>query len=211
MPGGTKMELLGKLFGERKSSNKSKAVELTNKAFHLVERGEYDSAIETLKQAIKIDSLCGDAYNELAFIYGKIGGDLNLAEEYAWRSVECEPQNPKFYNAINGIQLARVTRLKTRPEIRKSMEQRLQEIQRNIENNPSYPPAYLMKAVALALNGKSKDIWEAELKRAEHLYLESGISGAGLQLMPDQIKNIIARNYNQCLEMSRYWDSVSED
>ena len=204
------MGFFNKSFGKRETSNKVKAAELTNKAFHLVEQGEYDSAIELLKQAIKADSLCGDAYNELAFIYGKIGGDLDLAEEYAWRAVECDPQNPKFYNTINGIQLARVTRLKTRREIRKSMEQRLQTIQRSIDNNPSYPPAYLSKAVALALSGKPRDIWEAELKRAEQLYLELGISGAGLRVTPDQIKTIIARNYKQCLEVSSYWDSIPE-
>jgi len=204
------MRFFSKLFGKRATSNKLKAAELTNKAFHLVGRGEYDSAITLLKQAILTDDLCGDAYNELAFIYGKIGGDLDRAEEYALRAVECDPGNPKFLNAINGIQLARITGLKTRREIRKSLDLKLQEIQRYIENNPSYPPAYLMKAVTLALNGKPRDKWEAELNMAEQLYLKHGKSGAGLQVTPDHIKNIIARNYKQCLEMSSYWDSTPE-
>jgi hypothetical protein len=59
--------------------------------------------------------------------------DLDLAEEHAWHAVRCDPSNPKFYNAIKGIQLDRAKRLKTRREVRESMRQRLQEIQRNID------------------------------------------------------------------------------
>lgn len=204
------MGFFNKLFRKRTTSNKLKATELTNKAFHLVGRGEYDSAITLLEQAIHADDLCGDAYNELAFIHGKIGGDLDRAEEYAWRAVECDPGNSKFYNAINGIQLARATRLKTRREIRKSMNLKLQEIERNIDSDPSYPPAYLMKAVTLALIGKPRDKWEAELNLAKQLYLEHGKSGAGLQVTPNQVNNIIGRNSKQCFEMSSYWNNTPE-
>jgi tetratricopeptide (TPR) repeat protein len=184
------------------------AGELTNQAFQLVERGEYDSAVRLLRQAIRIDPLCGHAHNELAYIYGRIRGDLDLAEEHARRAVECDPSNPKFYNAINGIQLDRAKGLKTRREVRDSMRQRLQEVQRNIDNDPAYSPAYLTKAVALALSGEPKDIWEAELDRAEQLYEQRKISAAGLPLTPYLIKGIIARNHNLCLEMSSYWESL---
>lgn len=204
------MKFSSKSFEKRETANKVKALEFTNKAFYLVEGGNYASAIDLLKQAIKMDPSCGDAYNELAFIYGKIEGNLDVAEVYAQKAVECDPNNPKFYNAVNGIQLVRAKRFKTRREIREIMRRKLQEIQRNIDNNPSYPPAYLIKAVALALNGEPKNIWETELRRAEDLYLQHGISGAGLPLTADLIKIIIARNYNQCLEMNTYWNNIPE-
>lgn len=204
------MEFFRKLFGKRETSNKVKVVEFTKKAFYLVEQGKYDSAIDLLKKAIEIDPLCGDAYNELAFIYVKMMGDLDHAEEYARQAVECDPNNPKFYNAIIGIQVARAKRFKARREIRESMRQRLQEIQRYIDNNPSYPPAHLTKAAMLALIGEPKHIWDTELRHAEELYLQRGISAAGLPLTAGLVKNIIARNYNQCLEMSTYWNNLPE-
>ncbi len=204
------MGFFNKIFGRSEPSNEMAAAGLANKAFHLVEQGKYDSAIELLRQAIKIDPLCGDAYNELAFIYGRVKSDLDLAEEYARLAVECDPGNPKFYNAINGIQLMRVKRLRTRREIRESVGQRLQEIQHNIDKAPSYPPAYLAKATVLALNGEPTHIWEAELRHAEELYSQRSISAAGLPLTPDLVSNIITRNHNLCLEMSSYWASLPE-
>lgn len=203
------MGFFSKIFGTSESSSK-KAVELTNRAFYLFEQRRYDSAIDMLNQAIKIDPLCGDAYNELAVIYGRVKGDLDLAAEYAQRAVECNPRNPKFYNAVNVIQLQRAQRLKTRREIRQGMRQRLHEIQRNIDSNPSYPPAYLAKAVALALTGEPEHIWEAELIHAKKLYSESGISATGLPIASDLIKDIIDRNYKLCRDMSSYWESVPE-
>jgi len=197
-------------FRSEGETNKVKPVEFTNKAFYLVELGNYDSAIDLLKQAILIDPLCGDAYNELAFIYGEKKGNLDVAEEYALKAVECDPNNPKFHNAVNHNQLARAKRLKTRREIREIMIKIRQEIQRNIDNYSSYPPAYLIKAIALALDGEPKHIWENELRRAEELYLQAGIIGAGLPFNADLLKNIITSKYNQCLEMNAYWNNIPE-
>jgi tetratricopeptide (TPR) repeat protein len=205
------MGFLSKIFGTGEASNKMKAIELTNRAFHLFEQRKFDSAIDLLKQAIKIDPLLGDAYNELAVIYGRVKGDLDLAAEYAQHAVECDPRNPKFYNAVNVIQLQRAQRLKTRREIRQGMRQRLEEIQRNIDKNPSYPPAYLAKAVALALTGEPEEIWEAELTHAEKLYSESRVSATGLPITVELGKSIVDRNRKLCRDMSSYWDSVPED
>jgi hypothetical protein len=70
--------------------------------------------------------------------------------------------------------------------------------------------AYLRKAVAFALNGEPKHIWEAELRHAEQIFSQRNISAAGLPLYTDLIKNIIARIHNLCLEMNSYWTSISE-
>lgn len=204
------MGFLSKILGTSGASDEMKAIELTNRAFRLFEQRRYDSAIDLLKQAITIDPLLGDAYNELAVIYGRVKGDLDLAAEYAQHAVECDPRNPKFYNAVNVIQLQRAQRLKTRREIRQGMRQRLQEIQRNIDNNPSYPPAYLAKAVALALTGEPKEVWEAALAHAEKLYQQSGKSATGLPIASDIIEGMIERNYELCRNMSSYWESVPE-
>ncbi len=196
--------------GNNEALNREKAAKLTSEAFYLVEDNEYNSAIDLLKQATSFDSEYGRAYNELAFIYGSIRKELGLAEEYAQRAVECNPDNPKFFNTLTGIRLRRASRLKTRGKIRERMRQILQEIQNNIDNNPSYPPAYFSKSVALALSGESKRIWEAELKRGEELYLQRGINTAGLPLTPEHIKRMVTRNYNRCLEMSSHWKNTPE-
>jgi hypothetical protein len=124
--------------------------------------------------------------------------------------VECDPRNSKFYNAVNAIQLQRAKRLKTRQEIRDGMRQRLLEIQRNIDNNPSYPPAYLAKAVALALTGEPEPVWETELTHAEKLYSQSGVTGAGLPITVEFGNSIVDQNRKLCRELSSYWESVPE-
>lgn len=186
------------------------AEDLSRQAFHLVERGSYDEAINLLNQAIEIDPLFGHAYNELAFIHGKIMGNLDVAEKYARQAIECEPNNPKFHGTINGIQMARAKQLTTKREKTESMMKRLAEIEVNIERDPEYPPTYLMKAVTLAFMGEPKEKWEAELERARQLYIKSGISATGKKLAPHEIESIVDRNRNECFEASILWDSARE-
>ena len=203
------MSLFGKVFG-KSHEGENDAVSLTNKAFHLVEKGKYDEAINLLKEVTDIYPSYGHSYNELAFIYGKIMNNLDIAEEYARRAIECEPNNPKFYGTINGIQVVRAKQLRTKQDITESMNKRLNDIKHNIVRDPDYPPTYIAKAVALAFMGEPKSKWEPELDRAKSLYLKSGVSGAGIKLNAQIIDEIINRSKNECIEMQNHWNNATE-
>lgn len=198
------MGILDKLF-QKASMRDNDAVALTNKAFHLVEQGRYEEAINLLKKVIELYPSYGHAYNELAFIYGKGMNDLDTAEGYARRAIECEPNNPKFYGTINGIQIARVKQLRSKRDITESMNKYLNDLQDNIVRNPEYPPTYMAKAVAIAFKGEPQSKWESELDHAKRLYLKSGMSGAGIPLTSHMIDDIITRSRAECIEMQNLW------
>lgn len=189
----------------------SQAMGLTAKAFHLVEEGQYDRAIHLLKQVIKANPECGDAYNELAFIHGKIMGELDVAEEYALCAVESDPDNPKFHNTVHGIELERAKHLTTRQEIREAMRRRLKHLEHTIDTHPEYPTLHLSKATALALNGEPRDVWELELIQAEKLYSARGRRvGSNEPITSDAINEIITRTELECIVMSRHWEDAPD-
>lgn len=205
------MGIINKLFKKVVSveQTKNKAVELTTRAFYLVERGKFEKAIVCLRKAIKIDSKCGNAYNELAFIYGKIKGDLDIAEEFARKAIDCDPGNLKFWNVLTGIQMIRLKNLRTKQEIRQKVSESLRTIEQLIANNPNYPPIYLTKAQALATMGEPRNVWEKELKKAEFYYLRNGITGAGTEATSALIETIISRNRSDCERLSDVWNKAS--
>lgn len=205
------MQFLKWLFALAIGSGRDRAHKLTNQAFLMVELGKYDRAIETLKKAVECDPTYAHAHNELAFVYGKYKRDFDLAEASARRAIELDPHQPKFYNAIIGIQLDRAKQLKTRSEIRADVAERLQQINESIAANPKYPPTYLQKAAALAQRGEHESVWQGELESASKLYLDGGMSGAGLPITPDGASTIIDRCKSECQELKKYWDGLPEE
>lgn len=196
---------------ERKVQGTGRAAELTAQAFHLVEAGQYDKSIHLLQQAIQVDPEFGDAYNELAFVYGRMLGELDVAEEYALRAVEIDPGNPKFQNAVSGIELARAKRLASRQQIREAMRRRLKHLERTIDENPEYPTLHLAKATALALNGEPREVWEPELRLGEKLYLDRGTSVSSNEpITPEAVATIVARTEHDCIEMNKHWENAPE-
>lgn len=206
------MSIWEKLFKSHKESDpvfeKVEAAKLTQEAFFLVEKHKFSEAIKCLEKAIKVYPKCGDAYNELGFVHGKCLGKLDLAEQYARKATECDPDNPKFWNSLMFIRNHRIKHLKTRHQIREHVAQTLEEVEQTIQDNPKYAPAYLSKALALALRGESIEIWIKELKRAEQIYIENIEGGHGLRLDEHKIKQIIERNKKECFEMVNIWEKL---
>jgi len=201
-------------FMKQKSGNSTEGasdpVEITNRAYYCVERGEVDDAITLLKKAIQIDPKYGHAYNELAFVYGKIKKDLSIAEEYAMLAFECEPENEKFLGTINGIMLARAKSVKSEEELKKQTLLIIEKIQKIIELQPELPSPYNMKAVAFALIGKPKDKWEAELDKAEQLYKKHKVGAAGAPIDMQTIDIIMKRQQNECVNAAELFDNISK-
>ena len=200
--------IYGSLFLFLRLRKRFRVRSLANRAFFLVEQHDFDSAIELLKHAISVDPTYGHAYNELAYIYGK-SGQFDLGEEFALRAINCDPKNPKFYNALIGILLDRAKILKTRSEVAKSVGEQLKQIDDAIKKQPDYPPFYLSKAAILALSGKSQEVWGSELITAQKLYSGRSYAASGLPLQPGDIDTIIAQNKSVCLEMAQYWQHLS--
>ena len=192
------------------SAARQQAIQLTNEAFFLVEQRQYDLAVDLLQTAVQTDPTYGHAYNELAFIFGKMKGELDRAEEYIVQAVECEPENPKFLNTLSAIQAARLTQFRTRRQIRDNVNQRLPEIQRHIDDHPEYPSAHLLKAQMLALTGEPQPTWKAEINLAQQYYLKCGKSAAGLPISSKSVKVIIDHAEKECVKLSNYWDMIPE-
>jgi tetratricopeptide (TPR) repeat protein len=151
------------------------SVEMTRRAFHLVEAMELDAAINCLEEAVTQDPLCGDAYNELAYIYSKYKNDPNLSEENIRLAIRCAPDNPKFRNTLLCIGIDRAKSYDRRKLIANFVEEQLFETSKFISNiNANYAPLYLSLADLKALGGSSVEAWEIELKNAKRIYLSEG-------------------------------------
>lgn len=176
------------------------AIDLTNRAFALVNQRKLDLAIVLLERAIKIDPNLGDAYNELAFIYSR-KNNLEEAKKYAELAVKCNPDNPKFTNTLISIRFEQIKQFKNPNEIQIAVESFLQEIDEQIQRNPSYPGLYLMKAEAIALSGKPKVTWEEELKKVKELYIKQGKLCSGIPLLNSREIDLLIERYKQKCEV----------
>jgi tetratricopeptide (TPR) repeat protein len=185
--------------------DRNKAIHLTNEAFALVEQGRPDQADTLLKRAITTDPDCGDAYNELAFVHGRMWGDLETAWRYAQRAVECDPANPKFHNAVLGITMARIARLQSLEEIRAMVTSELTFLEKRIAEHPDYPGSYLSKATMQALGGEGKSVWKGTLRQAEQVYLKLGRSAAGVPIGSGDVRMILRRIEEQCKQAGKAW------
>lgn len=202
------MGLFSNLFGGKSGGAGSNASALTERAFDLIEKRKFDKAISLLEQAVKIDPKCGEAYNELAFIYGRMRNDLSAADRFARMALSCEPANCKYYDAVNGFQVALARRYSSRERITEAMTERLQDIQAEIDKDPDYAPGYLMKASALALKGASKEEWMALVDKARSIYEATMKSGSGEPITQDRIDEIIAHCKSECDAMMVRWEKT---
>jgi hypothetical protein len=181
------------------------ASDLTKRAFAWVQQGREDLAIVFLERAIKINPKLGDAYNELAFIYGKIKNNLGEAEKYAELATKSNPSNPKFANTLINIRLNQIKQLKSRNEIKIAIKSYLQELDKQIQKTPDYPGLYITKAQAMALIGKPKATWEQQLKKVKELYREQGVTGSGIPFGNlDEIDSLIKRYEQECINLNSY-------
>jgi len=179
-----------------------KAVSLSNRAYYLVEVGDLESAKKLLELAISIDPKYCHAHNELAHIYFRTG-QFDLGEKSARLAIDCDPQNPKFYNNLMANLVGQIKTFKTKKEVAASVKERLKQIDNTIELHPNYPALHLTKATLLALGGKSQAVWEAELAIAQGLYEEQN------HIPLFQVEMIIAQNKSVCLEMAQHWQHLS--
>lgn len=188
--------------------DRNEAIYLNNVAFYAVEQENSDFAIILLNQAIKQNPKLGHAYNELAYIYNKIKQDPEVAEKYAQIAVQCDPANPKFHNALSGIQLARMKKLSSKTEILDKVRKHLEQIEESLRLSPGNPSSYLSKALFFALSGKAPAIWEEQLNKAEKLYLRQLKEGTPKGLECSHIKTIIHSNKEECQNLNDHWEKL---
>jgi len=79
---------------------KSNALFWLGYAYYLI--GEYQRAVETLNESIKLDPNLKDAYFLLALSYGKLSEDIK-AIEAAKKAIELDPKNPNYYSILGQI------------------------------------------------------------------------------------------------------------
>lgn len=182
------------------------AAGLTHKAFNLVEQRRYREAIAVLEQAIESDPQCGDAYNELAFIYGRAMRDWEKAEEYARRAMECDCGNPKFQNTLFAVQVEIAKQLKTKKQVEEAAARQLAAIDRAIRDNPAYASLHLARAGLLALQGARREEWEGELEKAKDIYAASGHLGTHLEASPEAVGKIMRENNERCAQLATLHD-----
>lgn len=181
---------------------------LMNRAFYYVEQRDYKMAMILLKKILEVDPGCGDAYNELAIMFGRRYKDLNLAEEYAHHAIECQPSNPKFHNSLISIKFQKIQKMKSQFEIQKEAAPLLVSLEEMINQSPNYPCFYLTKASALALCGQSKDEWKEQLIRAQAAYFSSGKDCEGHHIIPINVQKILKCIEAECISLNNYWMSL---
>jgi tetratricopeptide (TPR) repeat protein len=170
-----------------------------------------EGALALLRRAVEIDPTYGHAHNEMAYVLGKKLRRLDEAEDAARRAVECDPQNPKFQNALMGVLTDRVSALGARKDILGAIEVRISELDKAIAENPAYPPYHLGKAAALASSGRAQAEWRAEIQKARELYARQTHAASGLPLGPGDVDAILARSTAECQELAKRWDSLPEE
>ncbi len=82
--------------------------------YSLEQEKDYDEAINKYKEIVEIDNYNYNAYNSLAYIIAKTGGDLNEAMEYVKIALKTDPENPAYLDTIGYIHIK-----KGQPELAK--------------------------------------------------------------------------------------------
>jgi len=78
-------------------------VALNMKGYSLEKQGKIGQAMDVYKNIIKIDKNNYNAYNSLAYLIAKNGGNLNEAQKYANKAVAASPENPAYLDTIGYI------------------------------------------------------------------------------------------------------------
>jgi tetratricopeptide (TPR) repeat protein len=201
------MRILDRIFRKTSSDPKGEAIQLINRAFNLVESGDFKKAIELLQKATELDPSNGHAYNELSFITGGLR-HFDISEKYARKAIECDQENPKFRNTLHSIQLEKLKSLGSREAITELSRQIMQSLDRCISRNPDYTSYHLTRAQLIAASGNTENEWNKELKIAEDMYSKSNYLGTGTPASPDKIRSIIGGIRRQCNVLQLKWTNM---
>jgi len=179
------------------------AIRKTQEAVYLVNAGEYEKAIYCLKNALNHDPTYADAYNELAFIFGKFKHDWGSAKEAVQKAIAYDPSYPKYSNSLVGILVDQLRHAVNVEDFLKLTEEVELAVANYVEKNPGYPPAYLALAQVQVLRNENYAVWTKTLNKAKELYTKSGFSVTWIPLNTDQINMIIEKTHNECEKLIR--------
>ena len=164
-------------------------------------------AIPLLQKASSLMPSNPHIWNELAFVFGRLGRpDEGL--EPAKKAVALCPEHPKFHNVLIGIHQDLAARSKTRAEARKLLASVLSAQDEVVRRFPNYPAARLGKAEILAMCGEQERIWEAEIDHACRLYEQQSVTGSEQRLTSDRLKELLQNSRAKCLAAAKWWNSL---
>jgi tetratricopeptide (TPR) repeat protein len=81
----------------------SDIVALNLKGYCQEMRGDHSEAIQTYKTVIAEDTNNYNAYNSIAYIMAKSGGDLNQSLKFARIAYESNPENPSYQDTLGYV------------------------------------------------------------------------------------------------------------
>ncbi|MBN2288281.1 MAG: tetratricopeptide repeat protein [Candidatus Glassbacteria bacterium] len=87
------------------------------------QQGELDSAIESFRQTIELDSLHAGALNNLAWVFAQMNSNLDEALRLSKRSLEIDPENPYYLDTIAEIYFLKKEYYRALTYIRRAVEQ----------------------------------------------------------------------------------------
>lgn len=189
---------------------RERADELLRKGINLVEKGRYETAIHHPLQSIEMNPTNGHAFNELAYVFGKKYGELDIAEKYAIKAVESDPMNLKFFKALLGIQGDRVNKLKSCSLIYDEVQKRLLNMQSNREENFDSVFGHIYKGILFAAMGEEDNLWEMEFKKAEEMVIQQNINQSSVSLPPEVISYQFDQYRSWCIKLKENFLSFSE-
>jgi len=186
---------------------------LLREAFLIVEYAEQiddlERAAELLRQSVSIEPDNPDAWNELAFVLARIQ-QPDEALHAAERAVALNSDNPKFHNAVMGIQFGNVRRAASRSEARPVLKRLLCNQWELAGRFPDYAAVQLGIAELLAGSGANEADWEAAIDRACALYEAESVMGANIGTTADRLSGVLQAQRMKCIEVADWWKRLPE-
>jgi tetratricopeptide (TPR) repeat protein len=159
---------------------KRKAIELINKAYYLVESGNFWEAKKLLSKALDICDEIPDGHNELGLVYCHLG-DYPSAYHHALRAIELDSTNPKFHNSL-AFALMSMNRL----------DEALISAYTAIKLDPGYASAHLLVSRILEKMGRTDKEISHHKEITRKIYDRTGERSDGTPLRKKDLERLFS-------------------
>jgi tetratricopeptide (TPR) repeat protein len=159
-------------------------------------------ALSRLDRAVYIDPGCAPAWNEQAFILGRVKR-YTEALASVQRAISLQPNEIKFRNNKCGITFRAALDQQDDASILRMLDELRPDIAWLEQQGAQYPAAYLSVAYFLAATGAGQSAWEGYLAVAAWTYGKRAYMGSGVPTSEERIARSMEQATMRCLALAR--------